>query len=500
MSNSNKISRAPVLWQALVAALPIKFDLTPTSPELFRAVARIGAIVFATGFWGMGAFAGWDLTIRHAAIFSGFASLLSLFCTAMILFWVIKPSEKAIQGALLSAENRSERLANALARLELQKKVLDFHAVVSECDATGRITYVNDAFCRVSGYAPGDLIGKPYSMFNAEGLVKTDWDEMYRKVTSGGVWQQEVCNKRKDGSDFWLLQTVIGAMNAGGELTSYVNVGTDLSESKALRQEMLRKDKLAQLGELTATVAHEIRNPLGAVKTAAFVLERKVNSYVQQQTRLQALAETGGNVVGAPGSTLDVANQFQRISTGISRCDRIIAELLDFARKKAVNAKEHSIDLWVREVVDEETRGLPSSVRVLYDLQLSDVIAAFDADQMRRVLINLVSNASEAMVGKNGEKPKTTTSNPEIRVKTRRTGKTIEITVTDNGPGITPDDFKRIREPLFTTKSFGIGLGIPAVEKILENHGGGLEIKSEFGHGASMTAWFPYETLQQRAA
>ena len=353
MSNSNKISRAPVLWQALVAAIPIKFDLTPTSPELFRAVARIGAIVFATGFWGMGAFAGWDLTIRHAAIFSGFASLLSLFCTAMILFWVIKPSEKAIQGALLSAENRSERLANALARLELQKKVLDFHAVVSECDATGRITYVNDAFCRVSGYAPGDLIGKPYSMFNAEGLVKTDWDEMYRKVTSGGVWQQEVCNKRKDGSDFWLLQTVIGAMNAGGELTSYVNVGTDLSESKALRQEMLRKDKLAQLGELTATVAHEIRNPLGAVKTAAFVLERKVNSYVQQQTRLQALAETGGNVVGAPGSTLDVANQFQRISTGISRCDRIIAELLDFARKKAVNAKEHSIDLWVREVVDD---------------------------------------------------------------------------------------------------------------------------------------------------
>ena len=72
--------------------------------------------------------------------------------------------------------------------------------------------------------------------------------------------------------------------------------------------------------------------------------------------------------------------------------------------------------------------------------------------------------------------------------------------MTDNGPGITPDDFKRIREPLFTTKSFGIGLGIPAVEKILENHGGGLEIKSEFGHGASMTAWFPYETLQQRAA
>jgi signal transduction histidine kinase len=126
--------------------------------------------------------------------------------------------------------------------------------------------------------------------------------------------------------------------------------------------------------------------------------------------------------------------------------------------------------------------------------------APIDAARMSRVIINLISNASEAMVGKGDDPAKFATATPLIIVESRLTPRGVEIAVTDNGPGITPENLKRIFEPLFTTKSFGTGLGLPAVEKILEQHGGGLEVKSTPGEGACFTAWFPAEQKQQEAA
>jgi signal transduction histidine kinase len=102
-----------------------------------------------------------------------------------------------------------------------------------------------------------------------------------------------------------------------------------------------------------------------------------------------------------------------------------------------------------------------------------------------------MSNASEAMVGKGDDPARIATSNPRIEIVTARTERGIEISVKDNGPGIASENLAKILEPLFTTKNFGTGLGLPAVEKILEQHGGGLSIASQPGQGATFTAWFP---------
>ncbi len=250
-----------------------------------------------------------------------------------------------------------------------------------------------------------------------------------------------------------------------------INLNVALEESmlqlKEAQAEALRKEKLSQLGQLTATVAHEIRNPLGAVKTATFIIERKLKD------------KTDG-----------LESQFTRISNGISRCDAIISELLDFTRSRTLELKSVNVDDWVRATVEEEAKALPPAVNVAVEAGLEDVESAFDHDRMRRVLINLLSNASEAMVGKGlpGDKK---TDDPRIRVTTRQTDDRIEIEIKDNGPGISPENLAKIREPLFTTKSFGVGLGIPAIEKILLQHGGGLQIESTLGDGACITAWFP---------
>jgi signal transduction histidine kinase len=89
---------------------------------------------------------------------------------------------------------------------------------------------------------------------------------------------------------------------------------------------------------------------------------------------------------------------------------------------------------------------------------------------------------------------------PNIKIKSHRTGRGVEIVVADNGPGISAENLQKIREPLFTTKSFGTGLGLPAVEKILEQHDGGLEITSKLGEGACFTAWFPIMEKLEEAA
>ena len=127
-------------------------------------------------------------------------------------------------------------------------------------------------------------------------------------------------------------------------------------------------------------------------------------------------------------------------------------------------------------------------------------MTAIDPERMSRSLINLISNASEALVGKGDEHSGDADFSPNITIRSSRTARGVEISVSDNGPGISEENLLKIKEPLFTTKSFGTGLGLPAVEKILEQHDGGLDITSKLGEGACFTAWFPIiEKLEEAA-
>lgn len=247
-----------------------------------------------------------------------------------------------------------------------------------------------------------------------------------------------------------------------------------LSEAQ---DEIMRRGRMAQLGQLTATVAHEIRNPLGAVRTAAFLIERKVKD-----------------------KGLGIETQLLRIANGITRCDAIITQLLDFSRSRALQCDTLVIDDWLHRLVEEEARALPAIVAIECEFSLGGMKVPIDAGQLNRAVINLLSNASEAMVGKGDDPTKFATAEPRIKVSTRATKRGVEIDVEDNGPGIASDILKKILEPLFTTKSFGTGLGLPAVEKVAQEHGGGLEVRSEPGKGAKFTLWFPVERQSREAA
>ncbi len=251
----------------------------------------------------------------------------------------------------------------------------------------------------------------------------------------------------------------------------------NLKSLHAAQDQLLKKGRLEQLGHLTATIAHELRNPLGAVRTSAFLLERKTR-----------------------GKDLGIENQLQRINSGIARCDNTITQLLDFSRSRQVLANQEDFDSWLEKIVSEEAQRLPVSVLVNCKLGLDGLSVAFDAARMQRAVANLISNASEAMVGNGEESSKYTTSDPTITISSVRDGQSIMVHISDNGPGIKPEDLERIREPLFTTKNFGTGLGLPAVEQILAQHGGSLTVNSTLGSGACFTMRIPIAGVEELAA
>ena len=258
-------------------------------------------------------------------------------------------------------------------------------------------------------------------------------------------------------------------------------LNAELSENiqklKDTQDEMVKAGRMAQLGQLTATVAHELRNPLAAVRTSAFVLDRKVK-----------------------GKGLGIEQQLLRIDNGVVRCDNIISQLLDFARTRPVQYKLHDFDAWIAKIIEEEAAKLPGNINIECTLGLVGLEVAIDADRLSRCVINLVSNASEALAGKADSVREVMSFVPVIGISTARTARGVEFSITDNGPGIPEENLKKIKEPLFTTKTYGTGLGLPAVEKILEQHNGGLDVTSRLGEGACFTAWFPLTQLHEEAA
>jgi signal transduction histidine kinase len=254
-------------------------------------------------------------------------------------------------------------------------------------------------------------------------------------------------------------------------------LAANVSKLAEAKDEIVKKGRMEQLGQLTATVAHELRNPLGAVRTSAFLLERK-------------LKDKG----------LGVESQIERINKGIMRCDNIISQLLDFSRSKQLQCQSGDLDEWLTGVVEEEAKKLPAQVTVELALGLDGKTVPFDPSRLQRAVINMMSNAVEAMVSGGDQLLTSGQQPPKLVISTFEKNSHCSVRIVDNGPGIPTEVLERIREPLFTTKSFGTGLGIPAIEQIAVQHGGRLDISTEVGVGSTFTIWMPMKPMEEEKA
>ena len=251
------------------------------------------------------------------------------------------------------------------------------------------------------------------------------------------------------------------------------SIGVTLQNSQVYER-MKERDRLAALGQMAAGLAHEIRNPLGAIKGAAQFLQ----------------PTAGGPPMGAdPAGTKEFLNI---IVEEVNRLNKIVSQFLDYARPYRGEQRQLEVNDVIRKTLqllakESEGKGI-EVVPTLVD-GLPPVRA--DAEQLLQVFLNLALNAVQAMP--DGGRLFVSSS---IRRATRRgvAAAFLEVRFRDTGVGIPPGDLRSLFIPFFTTKEKGTGLGLPISQRIIENHGGTIEVRSQAGTGATFTVLLPVES------
>lgn len=226
-----------------------------------------------------------------------------------------------------------------------------------------------------------------------------------------------------------------------------------------------RSERLAALGQLSAGLAHELRNPLGTIRASAEMLLKK----------LPAEDEIAGELAGF-------------ISSEVDRTNSLVTRFLEFARPLEVRLQKaeltETIDRAVAQLERVVTPPLPVTVYKNYSPDVRPF--PFDAELLERVVYNLVLNAAQA-----------TPAGGAITVKTRASGGSVEIAVIDRGAGIDAVHLESIFNPFFTTKKEGVGLGLAIVSKIVDLHGGKMTVESQPGKGSVFRVFLPAESPGQ---
>jgi len=235
---------------------------------------------------------------------------------------------------------------------------------------------------------------------------------------------------------------------------------------KEAQTELVQGERLATLGSLTATVSHELRNPLGTIQTALFTIEDSLERNDSSQVaRTLALADRS-----------------------IVRCVAIIEELNNYARVKNLDISETSVDDWLRATFKEQS--IPEEITCELDLS-SGVRASFDHEKLRQVLVNLIANAVHALQDKQSNRK-------HLNVSTHLLDDKYEIRLSDNGIGMTSETKEKVFVPLFSTKGFGVGLGMVIVKNIVDQHHGEINIESKEGEGTTVTLRLPINFSGER--
>lgn len=336
---------------------------------------------------------------------------------------------------------------------------------ISVVDLEGKILYWNEGAEQIYGYRKEEILGKRLSdfLFPADESLKEEeerlLDELMARVKQGeSVPNVEVKRQTKEGKEIITNMTISPLRDAEGRVIGASRICKDITELKKVEERLLLTERLTSLGELTAGVAHELRNPLAGIKINTQVLLRKKDLPAMERKLLDSSLE------------------------GIEKIQKIVDDMLHFAKPKAGHFKEEDI----HEVVESslaifQTKLKKGNISLLF--QKGDGLPKvwIDGHQIQQVLTNLMLNAIQAM-----ERGGTLT----IRTFPENGGG-VGIEVKDTGAGIPRIHLKKIFDPFFTTKSEGTGLGLSITLKILEGHGATIDVESQEGKGSVFTIRFP---------
>ncbi|HLV32109.1 MAG TPA: ATP-binding protein, partial [Chitinispirillaceae bacterium] len=329
-------------------------------------------------------------------------------------------------------------------------------------DICGKITHFNRAASEISGYNYDNLMGRKYTRFFSS---NTDGEPALVQALNRGIElkRNEKVIWHKDGHPVPVSYQTALLKDKKGRKLGAVEIFSDISRIKALEEEMQQTRTMAALGEMSATVAHEIRNPLGAMGMWAGLLERDLE---QDDSRRKTLG---------------------KIIEGLSRLNKIVSNLLVYTRPVKAQFRKIQLEAILEEIVDFvqiEIERLGSTVQVKKEWTNESVCVLADPEKIGQIVMNLCLNAVQAMDNDGVLTVSVENQNHE------KTG-FISFSVSDTGNGIGSDVVTKMFDPFFTTKENGTGLGLAIVKKFVEFHSGYIDVKSSAQKGTTARVFLP---------
>jgi PAS domain S-box-containing protein len=329
---------------------------------------------------------------------------------------------------------------------------------VFELDANGKLTFLNQAGSEMIGYDEADL-KRGLSAFQV--IAPEDHDALRKNISSilngGPSPGYEYVILRKDGSRFPGIAYASRIIKEG-KAVGLRGVVVDITERKRLEHHLAEANRLATIGETATMVGHDLRNPLQGIAGALHLLKQESLTAEERNEMLQVIEKS------------------------VHYSDAIIRDLSEYSAEIRLKLAEATPNSITRDAIG--AIEVPQNVTI-QDLSEDQPTLRVDPDRMRRVFINLIENAIDAM-------PQGGT----LTISSRKSNGNVEIALTDTGSGISENVMENLWKPFQTTKAKGLGLGLAICRRIVDAHGGNMSVKSEVGRGTTLTMQLPIRPVE----
>jgi PAS domain S-box-containing protein len=417
---------------------------------------------------------------------------------------VYKGEKGKVVGAVVVARDITEQKKNdailqkTLKELSDYKYALDASSIVEVTDSQGVIKYVNENFCKISQFTSEELIGNSHRMINSAYHSKAVMRDLWKTISKGKIWRDEIKNKAKDGTYYWVLTTIIPFIDITGNPYQYVAIRTDISEQKKIEKELHEAKELAEMATTFAEVAqmkaeeavkskqqflsnmsHEIRTPMNAIIGFTKVL-LKTDLSAKQKEYLTAIKLSGDALIVLINDILDLA----KVDAG-----KMSFENIPFKLASSISSMLHLFETKIQE----------KNLKLIkeYDKRIPEVLLG-DPVRLHQIILNLISNAVKF------------TSSGTITVSVLQLSEnaesaTIEFSVTDTGIGIPEDKIATIFDNFQqassnTARIFGgTGLGLSIVKQLVEPQGGTIRVESELNKGSKFSFILSFQKTTNQA-
>jgi PAS domain S-box-containing protein len=456
------ITAAAEKWSTIRTDRLVKVDDT----EAIKALAALDAYWRDKRHSNTEAIAG-SVVEGQELVATGFRFLAGLALVALIiygLFYVLQAElRKTVR--LLSSELTERKAAEHVAK-KFSQAVEQSPATIVITGTDGLIEYVNRKFCQVSGYLPKEVLGHTPRLLQSGETPPEVYFELKQRIANGQEWRGVFRNRKKNGDSYWAQTTILPLRDEGGDITHFIGLGEDITERRKAREQIQQAQKMEAVGLLASGLAHDFNNVLTTILGNVHL----------------ALSDTPKDG--------ELREELEQIEVAAKRAGSLVSEILAFARRRPAAP----VPIRLADAVDEVCRLMRASIpsNIAIDCcagERSELSVFADPTRLHQVIMNLCSNAAEAIGADNGS----ITLRIERVTPNGKKDSLVRLTVADTGPGIPAEQRSKVFEPFFTTKPLGrgTGLGLSVVSNLVGEMGGSITIQDGPGPGACFEMLLP---------